>query len=264
VSDHSQFRELIEGYALGSLDAPERALLETHLATDCSECADALEEARRVVSQLAYLAPSVEPPQQLRRTLMQVVRSEASGDERRSPTSGTVPWWMWGAVAALLLFGLYSTWNTQRLNNEIKRINDQMAAERRHNQDLLQERIAAQRQMRILTDPLSKKIMLPSKDAQMPELEAMWHPELGLCVMGHKVPMPADNHVFQLWLIPKAQGSKPMPVQTLWPEADGKLMRVVDNPPEPMWNTKAIAITEEPAGGSLQPTSEPMWEGGLT
>ena len=264
MSEHTQFRELIEGYALGSLDASERVMLEVHLATGCSECADALEEARRVVSHLAYLAPSVEAPQQLKYKLMQTVQHEASGGERRAPAGTTVPWWMWAGVAALLLFSLYSAWNTQRLNNQIKRINDQMVAERQHNQDLLQERASAQRQMRILTDPKSKKIMLPAMDTQMPQLEAMWHPELGLCVMGHEVPMPSKNMVFQLWLIPKERGGKPMPAETLWPEANGKMMHVVENPPEPMWNTKAIAITEEPAGGSAQPTSEPMWMGGVS
>jgi anti-sigma-K factor RskA len=92
----------------------------------------------------------------------------------------------------------------------------------------------------------------------------MWHPELGICVMGEKMPMPSANHVFQLWLIPKTPGSKPMPMQTFWPDADGKMVHVVENPPEPMWNTSALAVTEEPASGSAQPTSEPMWVGGIS
>ena len=61
MSEHDQFRELIEGYALGALDANERAALEAHLASGCPECAKALEEARLVVSQLAYLAPPAQP-----------------------------------------------------------------------------------------------------------------------------------------------------------------------------------------------------------
>ena len=57
MSEHDQFRELIEAYALGALDANERAALEAHLASGCPECAKSLEEARLVVTQLAYLAP---------------------------------------------------------------------------------------------------------------------------------------------------------------------------------------------------------------
>ena len=116
----------------------------------------------------------------------------------------------------------------------------------------------------IWSDPKSVKIMLRPKDPKMPQLEAMWHPELGICVMGQKVPMPASNRALQLWLIPKAPGSKPMPSLTFWPDAEGKLVLMVENPPDVMADTKALAITEEPAGGSAQPTSAPMWVGGLS
>jgi anti-sigma factor RsiW len=53
VSTHDHFRELIEGYAIGSLDAAERAELEGHLAEGCADCVKVLEEARWLVSQLA-------------------------------------------------------------------------------------------------------------------------------------------------------------------------------------------------------------------
>ena len=46
MSEHDQFRELIEAYALGALDANERAALEAHLASGCSECAKALDKYR--------------------------------------------------------------------------------------------------------------------------------------------------------------------------------------------------------------------------
>ena len=36
------------------------------------------------------------------------------------------------------------------------------------------------------------------------------------------------------------------------------------DPPDEMAETKALAITEEPAGGSPQPTSTPMWVGGIS
>jgi anti-sigma-K factor RskA len=263
LSEHAPFRELIEPYALGALEDQERASLEAHLAGGCPECAKALDEARVLVSQLAYLAASTEPPAQLKGRLMKHVRREASAAERMRTASRNIPRWLWAGVAALLLFTFYSAWNSRRLSDEIKRINSELAAEQQLNRQRLRELAMAQREARILTDPQSKKIMLPAKDTNMPQLEAMWHPELGLCLMGHKVPMPGENRVFQLWLIPKKAGGKPMPLETLWPEADGKVMRVVENLPEPMEDTKALAITEEPAGGSPQPTGTPMWVGAV-
>ncbi|HXM16550.1 MAG TPA: zf-HC2 domain-containing protein, partial [Candidatus Eremiobacteraceae bacterium] len=78
MSEHDQFRELIEAYALGALDANERAALEAHLATGCPECAKALEEARLVVTQLAYLAPPAEPSEMLRARVFRSVRADAA------------------------------------------------------------------------------------------------------------------------------------------------------------------------------------------
>ena len=172
---------------------------------------------------------------------------------------------MWAGVAALLLFSVYSTWQWRNIQIAITHVNQQAEAERKRREDLEKELQTAQTQARILTDPRSKKIMLPAKDPKMPQLEAMWNPEFGLCLMGHEVPMPSENRAFQLWLIPKAPGSKPMPVHVMmWPDADGKLMHVVEKLPEPMSDTKAIAVTEEPEAGSLQPTGEPMWSGAVS
>ena len=264
MSTCEQFRELIEAYALGALDAEERAALEAHLAGGCQDCAKAVEEARWVVSQLGYLAPEAQPSELLKGRLMQMVRNETRGAQSSTKPKGDVPFWMWAGVAALLLVTLYSVRITLQLQRDIEITNQRAAKALKQHRELEAQLRLANREARILTDPKSKKIMLPPKDTQMPLLEAMWHPELGLCVMGQKVPMPANKHVFQLWLIPKTAGNKPMPMQTLWPDADGKLVRIVENTPEPMWNTKAIAITEEPEGGSLQPTSEPMWVGGVS
>jgi len=270
VSNHEQLRELIQGYALGALDAPERAEIEAHLSSGCSECSKALEEARWLVSQLAYLAPDAKPSDMLKGRLLQTVRAETStaGDAMLQATSrkAVVPWWMWAGVAALLVFSLYSAWNAQRLQNEIVSLRAQAERQNRERVKLEQEMVAAKVQAHeamIWSDPKSVKIKLPAKDPNMPQLEAMWHPEMGIVVRGWKVPSLREKRVLQLWLIPKA-GGKPMPSMTFWPDANGKFSAVVENPPEEMSDTQALAITEEPVGGSAQPTSTPMWVGGVS
>jgi anti-sigma-K factor RskA len=270
VNNQDQFRELIEAYAIGSLDAPERAALEAHLAGGCNECAKALEEARWVVSQLAYLAPDAEPSDMLRGRLLRTVTSEASQAARRSfdiRTRPSVRGWLWAGVAALLLFSVYSARNERKLRGQIADLQQQTEAQRAERQKLEQQlrvaKLQAQEAM-IWMDPKSKKIMLPSKDPKMPQLEAMWHPEFGLCVRGWNVPSPGDQRVLQLWLIPKKQGGKPMPLVTFWPDASGTFSAMVENPPDPISETQALAVTEEPIGGSSQPTSTPMWLGGVS
>jgi anti-sigma-K factor RskA len=264
VSNADQFRELVEAYALGALDAGECAAFEAHLATGCQDCANALKEARWLVSQLGYLAPDAKPSELLKGRLMQTVRREAEAVHALAKGKAAIPFWMWAGVAALLVVTVYSAWDARRLERDIEDTNKRANAILQQREKLQAELALAKRQARIMMDPKSKKFMLPAKDTQMPQLEAMWNPELGICVMGDKMPMPSANHVFQLWLIPKTKGSKPMPLQTFWPDAEGKMVYVMENPPEPMWNTNALAVTEEPMGGSPLPTSEPMWVGGVS
>jgi anti-sigma-K factor RskA len=269
VNSHDQFRELIEAYAIGSLDAADRAAIDAHLASGCAECVKALEEARWLVSQLAYLAPAAEPSDMLKVRLLQTVRAEASSGPVRQPAArgAAVPWWLWAGVAALLLFSAYSAWNEQHLRNIVASLERQADAQRAERQKLEQELTAAKTQAHeamIWSDPKSKKIMLPPKDPTMPQLEAMWHPDMGLVVRGWKVPSPGEKRVLQLWLIPKTPGGKPMPSVTFWPDASGTLSAMVENPPDAMSDTQALAITEEPIGGSSQPTGTPMWVGGVS
>src|SRR5579859_154341 len=101
-----QFHDLLEGYALGALDPEERAALEAHLASGCADCAKAVEEARWLVSQLAYAAPEAAPSDMLKGRLMQTVRAEAQTQSETKPhvlpRKNDVPFWLWAAVAALL------------------------------------------------------------------------------------------------------------------------------------------------------------------
>ena len=269
MNSHDQFRELIEAYALGSLDSADRALIEAHLASGCTECAKALEEARWLVSQLAHLAPAAEPSDMLKGRLLQTVRAEAAAGPVRQETvrGAAIPWWLWIGVAALLLFSVYSAWNEQRLRNAVATLQQQAEAQRAEREKLEKQLQVAKLQAHeamIWMDPKSKKIMLPAKDPNMPQLEVMWHPELGLCVRGWKVPSPGEQRVLQLWLIPKRAGGKPMPSVTFWPDASGTFSAMVENPPDVMSATQALAVTEEPMGGSSQPTSAPMWVGGVS
>ena len=261
-----QFRELIEAYALGALDPQDRAALEAHLAAGCPECAKAVEEARWLVTQLAYTAPEAAPSDMLKGRLMQTVRAEAQslGKPRVMPSKTVIPFWLWAGVAALLVFSIYSAWNTRRLNNEIRDANNRAAVLRDEHKKTEQELALAKREAMILMDPSSVKIALKSGNAQGPQLEAKWHSQLGVVVMGENIPMPSPHHVLQLWFIPKKAGAMPMPSMMIRPDANGKFVLLVSNPPESMDATKALAISEEPEGGSPWPSNPPRYSGGVS
>lgn len=259
MTDHGQFREMIEAYALGSLDSPERATLEAHLASGCTECSAALDEARSLVSQLAYLAPAAAPSDILRGRLMQTVRAES-----RSQAKARTPLWMWAAVAAAVILTVASVVEMSVMHQQVRDANARMATLLEHQRQLEHEFLTAKRQAVIMTDPNSQTFLLNASERDWPQMRAMWHEEYGLCVMGHGIPMPKDNHTLELWLMPKDPRSKPMPLMTLRPDQNGGFCMVVARPPEDMHETKWLAITEEPAGGSAEPTSAPMWMGSVS
>jgi anti-sigma factor RsiW len=273
---------MYEAYALGALDPPERAALEAHLATGCAECAKSVAEARWLVAQLVYLAPEASTSAMLKGRLMQTVRSEAKSSSlivtAAKTTPSGIPYWLSAGIAALLLLTLYFAWDVHRLKQELRAANEQnqrtaqMIASTQDQRDATQQKLAAMeeqmakmhRENAILTDPASVKIMLAAQKIQAPQMVAMWHAKYGIVLTGQKVPMPSGNRVLQLWLIPKAPGGKPMPAMTVRPDANGNFVVLVSNPPAAGSDTKALAVTEEPAGGSAAPTTTPKWVGTMS
>jgi anti-sigma-K factor RskA len=266
VKNCDQFSELIEAYALGALDPEERSQLEAHLATGCPDCTKAVEEARWLVCQLAYTAPEAAPSDMLKGRLMQTVRAEAQSQAKPHvlPSKSGIPFWLVAGIAALLVFSIYSAWNARHLESEIREANERAAALSIERGQIVEQLADAKREAMIMMDPTSHKIALWGEHAHPETLEAKWHSQLGVCIVGEKVPMPSANHVLQVWFIPKKEGAKPMPSAMVRPDANGKIMIYVSAPPESMDNTKAIAITEEPAGGSGWPTMPIIWSGNVT
>jgi len=171
---------------------------------------------------------------------------------------------MWGAVAALLIFTLYTSWETVQLSKTIQEANAQAKAEIAKHQELQEKFGIARRAAIILTVPRSVKIPLGTENKELPKMKAVWHAKLGIVVSGLNLPVPPGTRTLQLWLIPKAPGRKPIPSLTLRPDAEGKFVLLVANPPDAMEATKALAITEEPAGGSPSPTTKPVWLGTIS
>jgi len=256
--------------------------LDAHLATGCAKCAKAVAEARWIVSQLAYLVPEASASEKLKGRVMQTVRSEAKSARPVSTgatiTAHGIPYWLSAGIAALLLLTFYFAWDAHRLKKELRAANEQnqrneqMVASAQNESAVTQQKLAAMeeqmakmhRETAILTDPSSVKIMLAAQKIQAPQMVAMWHAKYGIVLTGQKVPMPSGNRVLQLWLIPKARGGKPMPAMTVRPDANGNFVILVANPPVAGSDTKALAITEEPAGGSASPTTTPKWVGAMT
>jgi anti-sigma-K factor RskA len=72
--------------------------------------------------------------------------------------------------------------------------------------------------------------------------------------VAHRVPMPKSGRTYQLWLVtPSAK----INAGTFMPKPNGEvMMRATYALPKD--SLAAVAVTDEPMGGSLQPTTAPM------
>lgn len=197
--------------------------------------------------------------------LMQTARAKRAATKSQvpTPTGPPVPVWIWAAVAAALLFAFYNAHEARVTSATIQQTRDALEKQIQMQQATARELAVARREALILTDAKSLKIAMPAGNKDLSVLHATWNSELGLVVSGQKLQMPSRNRTLQLWLIPKAPGAKPLPSSTLRPTADGNFDLLVANPPDSPGATKALAITDEPEGGSPQPTTTPIWMGAV-
>jgi hypothetical protein len=70
---------------------------------------------------LAYLAPEAQPSDMLRGRLLKTVRAEAkAGTAPVLASKKAMPFWLWGAVAAVVLFALYNFHEARALRELIR------------------------------------------------------------------------------------------------------------------------------------------------
>lgn len=90
----------------------------------------------------------------------------------------------------------------------------------------------------------------------MPMVHAYLHPHMGVAITADQMPSIAPARTLQLWFMPKA--GKPMSVAIFRPDAAGQIALVAPVH-MPMNEIATLEITEEPGGGSPQPTASPAW-----
>jgi anti-sigma-K factor RskA len=112
--DEQTFRELLPGYALGSLSPEEAETVRAHLLR-CGECTAELVKYEEVTGSLALAAAEHEPPPGLEARLMEKIAARAAAAPRtRAPRNRLLRWRpvrhpVAAAVAAALIVALGST-----------------------------------------------------------------------------------------------------------------------------------------------------------
>ena len=259
-----QLNPLYEEYALGVLEGAERTELEAHLARACDKCVPGVAHARWVVSQLALVAPEAQPPAALRGKLMDAVKSSAENARpvasfekpKSSRTSPLFPVWAWAAAAALALITGYAMHRMNNQYDQLAELRKEMKLAIAQNQ-ALQNQIEMERMVNsVMMSPDSKPLKLMPVDKNMPMVHAYLHPHMGVAITADQMPSMPSARTLQLWFVPKS--GKPMSVAIFRPDPMGQIALVAPvNMPQN--EIAALAVTEEPAGGSPQPTSAIAW-----
>ena len=236
--DDKSFEDLKDAYALGALPDDERATVEAYLALHPERQAE-IDDMVSIAGLLALAPPEQEPPADLRRRLMQVVESEAV--QPRAAESPSSSWFGWleglrnvalGA-AAVLVVGLLS-WNVL-LQGDVQDLRGQVEEARSANE--------AQQTREIALDGTW------AEQGARAEVTAL-KDDRAILVVEDMPSMPEDR-TGQVWVI---HDDKPLPSGLLDPSGNMAATAITT----PLRGADAIAVTIEPAGGSEEPTSDPV------
>jgi anti-sigma-K factor RskA len=259
-----QLEQHYDEYALGVLEGEARAELEQHLARTCPKCTPGVAEARGFISQLALAAPSVEPPTDLRAKIMDAVN--ASGDAVRAtapveqkkftPERAMFPAWAWLAAAVLALVTGYTIRQMSRQTDQLAVLRKEMKIATMQTQ-ALQNQLEMDRMVAsVMLSPDSTQLKLEPADKNMPVVHAYLHPHMGVAITADQMPSVPSARVLQLWFVPKS--GKPVSAAIFHPDTTGQIALVAPVT-IPLNELAALAVTDEPAGGSPQPTTPIAW-----
>ena len=237
--DDKSFDELKDAYVLGALTEEESAALEAYLASRPERQAE-IEDLVGVAGLLALSPPEHDPPADLRRQLMGVVTPESTRPRaaRRRPVLS----WLGRladlrnvalGVAALLVVGLFS-WNVL-LRGDVRDLRGEVE-EARTASEVRQPREIA----------LGGTWAEQGASAQVTALRD----DRAIIVVEDMPPLP-DDRTGQVWVV---NDDVPEPSGLL--DSSGNMAATAIT--TPLGEADAIAITVEPAGGSDEPTTDPV------
>jgi anti-sigma-K factor RskA len=266
MSTEHPWTEYAASYALGALDADERAAFETHLA-ECAACRSEVQSYQEVTGLVAQSAPPLSAPPHLKERVLDEARrvrpiTTVQAGQRVPPgmspakTSARLPW-LAAAAMLILAAGIGIFYASERS----ARILASAGA------DSARAELTAARNQIARSDSLIATLLAP--DVQTTTLAAQGRPPSArlyfnparktVVVAAFDVPPAPPGRTYQLWGI--VNGQPPVSLGTFNTQPDA---RGVITLPVSAAQFHVAAVTDEPAGGSPQPTTQPFLIGTLT
>ncbi len=234
MTPHDELLDNVAAYALGVLPAAEAADVEAHLQT-CEQCRAEYRDLRPAVTAVAYSAEACADPTVggvtasplLKARIMRRVRAETAS-QRKAPRYSPAYVLAAACLAVAILVGLVNLSLSRKLNREVA-------------QSALQSQTIAD-----LTAPDSRRYEFSDG------MVVMRGDRVYLTM--HDMHAPPPGHVYQAWTL--ARGAKRMAPSMTFAPGNGGVAFV--KLPESATNIAAVAVSVEPEGGSLQPTTKPI------
>jgi len=234
-----ELRDQYELYALGVLDAAERAELDEHLHREGDPCIEGVRRARELVSSLSSLAPESRPPARLRSKVVGMV------GEPKQAWNWTLVW-----IVAAACLAVVAVWLNVSRHDEQRALARALLDMQGKNVELarLNEAFA------LMNDPAAKQLVF-GEGAPKPRGRVFVNPKQGVLLLASNLtPAPAGK-IYEMWIIPK--GGKPLPAGLFQSQSDGSAMYLRKGAVD-VATTGAIAVTLEPEAGSQAPTTQPL------
>jgi hypothetical protein len=236
-----ELREQYELFVLGAADPEAAGEIQARLARGDAETVRGVVEARALVSGFAMMATEVEPPKRLKTRLLAAVRRDEPG---------IASWtWAWATAAALALLMALNFW--QREQSKAKEL-----AEVRNQLIESEVRLAEVTPLlEFLNEPQLRITSFGDAQPQPPRGRILVSPQRGVLLVAQNLAPVAEGRTYQMWVVPKA--GAPTSAGVFLPDPDGRVVHL--NPQAVnLTTTAAIAVSEEPEGGSAAPTSTPF------
>ena len=281
--------DTVEAYVLGALDRRETAAIDAHLAT-CADCRARVESYCKVLDGMLADSPVVEPPpghrERFHARLVARVAAERTTKSRRLAFPRLPV--LTGIAAAILLvatigLSLLATTMSSELATSRANFANAQATISRVQSDKATAQATLDRLTRESADVRDQLTTLQTSTAESAKLvNILTQPGITLATVNGTTDAPTavahvvmtgnsttgavlarnwpglpSNKVYQLWYLPRTQGTASIPGQAFTLKVgaaigDGAFLF---DAPDTMEHYRGIGITIEPPGGSPRPTS---------
>jgi anti-sigma-K factor RskA len=259
VSAHEHL-DAAAAYALGAVDPGERAALDALMTSNADFRRD-VDRYREVVGLMGLAAPTMAAPATLRQRILSDAAAVRPIAARSSVTpathgtartiSGVLPWL---AAAASLGFAVFSSSQLREARSALRDLRGELST--------AQGAIASKDSTISAFLGPDVRVVSLSEGTQRPSARVYWNANKGVFIVtAFNVPRAPEGRTYQLWAIVK--GKNPMSMGTFNTDASGRATVVVPVNAElsQLTSIDLCGITQEPQGGSMQPTETPRLVG---